>query len=188
MNRSPSRSRVVAATLAILLLAGAAGAIEPAVPMETQAAIISNLWQLDRNFRPHSDTVVLGVVYQSKFRKSLTTATDLSDAFKRGRLPVRCVLLDLSDDRPVADQLMLDGVDAVYLAPLRAADVTMLIPILRARHVRTVTAVDEYVTAGAAVGLSLRGDHAQIVINLSASRAEGADFSARLLNIARVIR
>jgi hypothetical protein len=187
MNCLRFRNRVVPFTLALLLAAAVADAMEPAVPMDTQAAIISNLWQLDRNFHSHSSLLALGVVYQSRFRKSLTAATDLSDAFKRAHLPVRCVLIDLSE-RPLLGELALDGVDAVYLTPLRAVDVPALMPILRARHVRTVTAVDEYVTAGAAVGLSLRGDHAQIVINLSASRAEGADFSSRLLNIARVIR
>jgi YfiR/HmsC-like len=58
---------------------------------------------------------------------------------------------------------------------------------MRVKWIRTVTAVNEHLLAGAAVGLSLRGDHAEIVVNLPASRAEGASFSSQLLRVARIL-
>ena len=44
-----------------------------------------------------------------------------------------------------------------------------------------------YVEAGLSVGLDIERDRPQIVVNLEASRAEGADFGAQLLKLARVL-
>lgn len=175
------------AALLILLLASPASAFEPTVPADVQAAIIAKLWQLDRNFPKHTP-ITLGVLYQEKYRASFVAAHELCDAFSHANLPVQCVLIDISVAPPLTDQLSQRGVDAIYIAPLRAIDIGFLVVVTRARRIRTVTAVSDYVDAGAAVGLALKGDHTQIVINLPAARAEGADFSSQLLKMARVIQ
>jgi hypothetical protein len=51
----------------------------------------------------------------------------------------------------------------------------------------TLTGVAEYVRAGIAVGIGVRDDRPEILVNLAAARAAGADFSAQLLLLARVI-
>jgi hypothetical protein len=186
-TRTMVRRAGAAAILLMAFSAPSAWALEPTVPVDIQAGIIAKLWQLDRNFPKHVP-MTLGVLYQEKFRTSFIVAHDLCDAFARAKLPVRCILIDISAQPTLADQLTRLGVDAIYIAPLRAIDVGMLVLVSRARRIRTVTAVDEYVMEGAAVGLALQGDHAQIVINLPAARAEGADFSSQLLKLARVIQ
>ena len=40
---------------------------------------------------------------------------------------------------------------------------------------------------GLAVGVGLRGKKPEILINLEAARAEGADFNAQLLRLARIV-
>lgn len=187
MNLGTLRRAGLAAIVLLLLAALPASSLEPSLPADVQAGIIAKLWQLDRNFPQHAP-IMLGVAYQEKYRASFVQAHDLCDAFTRARLPVQCVLINISPATPIADQFSGRNIDAVYITPLRAMDVGMLVPILRARRIRTVTAVSEYVDAGVAVGLALRGDHAQIVINLPASRAEGSDFSSQLLKMARVIQ
>jgi hypothetical protein len=175
--------RLAGALLAVALLALPAMAVEPAVPAQVQAAIISKLWQFDRNFVPHGRRFTLGVLYQAKFRISFVAAHDLCHEFESAQLAVRCVLVDISDDTA-----SLQGIDAAYITPLRAVNVEALVAALRLRRIRTVTTVNEYVIAGAAVGLALRGDHAEIVVNLAAARAEGADFSSQLLRLARIVK
>jgi hypothetical protein len=175
--------RLAAAVLLMALLALPAIAVEPAVPPQVQAAIIAKLWQFDRNFVPHGQ-LALAVLYQTKFRISFVAAHDLCHEFEAARLPVRCIFIDITDD---ATPIPLQAFDAAYIAPLRAVNVEALFVALRLRRIRTVTAVNEYVIAGAAVGLDLRGDHAEIVVNLPAARAEGSDFSSQLLRLARIV-
>ncbi len=187
MNMRTTWRAGLGAIMLMVVLAPMAPALEPAVPVDLQAAVISNLWQLDRNF-PRRPQLTLGVLYQEKFRASFVAAHDLCDAFGRSKLPVRCVLIDISGPSSLADQLPASGIDAAYIAPMRAADVGVLVLVLRSKRIRTVTVVDEYMSAGVAVELTLSGDHAQIVVNLPAARAEGADFSSQLLKLARVIQ
>ena len=184
------RQRIGTATVALLivfLVAPGARGVEPTVPAELQAPIIANLWQFDRNF-PRRGPITLGVLYQEKYRTSFVAAHELCDAFLRTRLPVRCVLIDISVPVQLADLLAGHDIDAVYFTPLRAVDVAVLLLPLRTKRIRSVTSVDEYVTSGVALGLALRGDHAQIVVNLPAARMEGSDFSSQLLKLARVIQ
>jgi hypothetical protein len=177
------RFQLAAAVVLTAFLALPAAAVEPAVPAQVQAAIIAKLWQFDRNFVHHGD-LTLAVLYQTKFRISFVAAHDLCHEFEAARLPVRCVFIDVVDD---STPLPLQGIDAAYIAPLRAVNVEALLGLLRTKRIRTVTAVNDYVLTGAAVGLALRGDHAEIVVNLPASRAEGSDFSSQLLRLARIV-
>jgi hypothetical protein len=175
--------QLAAAILLTGLLAFPAAAVEPEVPAQLQAAVIAKLWHFDRNFVPRGQ-LTLAVLYQAKLRTSFVAAHDLCHEFEAARLPVRCVLIDIPDD---ATAIPLQGIDAAYIAPLRAINIEALFATLRARRIRTVTAVNEYVLAGSAVGLALRGDHAEIIVNLPAARAEGADFSSQLLRLARIV-
>ncbi|HEV7484432.1 MAG TPA: YfiR family protein [Thermoanaerobaculia bacterium] len=187
MTRSVQvRFASAAAILLMAFMALPAAAVEPAVPPQVQAAIIAKLWQFDRNF-VHRDSLTLAVLFQSKYRTSFVTAHDLCHEFEAAHLPVRCVLIDISDGAVPPDQQVPQGVDAAYIAPLRAVNIEALFIALRLRRIRTVTAVNDYVLAGSAVGLALRGDHAEIVVNLPAARAEGADFSSQLLKLARIV-
>jgi hypothetical protein len=187
MTRTVTRFAGAAAMLLMAFLALPAAAVEPTVPPQVQAAIISKLWQFDRNFVQHGE-FTLAVLYQTKFRISFVAAHDLCREFEIAHLSVRCLLIDISDGpTPPDQQIPLHGVDAAYIAPLRAVNVEALFVALRIRRIRTVTAVNEYVLAGSTVGLALRGDHAEIVINLPAARAEGSDFSSQLLKLARIV-
>jgi hypothetical protein len=172
--------------LLMAFLALPAAAVEPAVPPQVQAAIIEKLWQFDRNFVQHGE-ITLAVLYQTKYRISFVAAHDLCHEFEAAHLAVRCVFIDISDAAVPLDAQLPRGTDAAYVAPLRAVNVEAVFIALRARRIRSVTAVPEYVLAGSAVGLALRGDHAQIVVNLPAARAEGADFSSQLLKLARIV-
>jgi hypothetical protein len=50
-----------------------------------------------------------------------------------------------------------------------------------------VTGVPEYVERGLAIGVGVKGERPEIVINLDASRAEGAELNAQVLRIARIV-
>jgi hypothetical protein len=51
----------------------------------------------------------------------------------------------------------------------------------------TLAGVPAYVAAGLALGVALRGERPHILINLAASRLEGADLAAELLKLATIV-
>ena len=79
------------------------------------------------------------------------------------------------------------GVRVLYVSPLRAVHVEDVTAVTRAAQITTFTGVPRYVETGMAIGVDLKREHPEIVINLAASRAEGADLAAHLLKLARVV-
>lgn len=70
---------------------------------------------------------------------------------------------------------------------LRAVDLKTITRVSRARQLTTWTGVPEYVEEGISIGIGLSGERPLILINRSASRLEGVDFSSQLLKQAQVI-
>ena len=62
-----------------------------------------------------------------------------------------------------------------------------IIDISRREKIITLTGVPEYVNMGLAVGIDIRENRPQIVINMSAAKAEGADFSSQLLKLSKIV-
>ena len=75
----------------------------------------------------------------------------------------------------------------IYEPPLRAVDIQRIAAATRARHVRSLTAVPGAVADGVAVGLGTRAQRPEILGHLTAAAAEGAEFTAQLLRIARIV-
>ncbi len=73
------------------------------------------------------------------------------------------------------------------MAPLRAVGIDAITEVTRLLNVVTCTGVPEYVSEGLAFGLSILGEHPFIVVNLHASREEGARFSSELLKLSHVV-
>jgi hypothetical protein len=48
--------------------------------------------------------------------------------------------------------------------------------------------MERYVHEGLAVGITVHDNKPKIVVNLPSSKAEGASFSSKLLNLASIIR
>ena len=80
-----------------------------------------------------------------------------------------------------------DAVDALYITPVRAIAMEAITAVSQKRRELTLTGVPEFVDDGLAVGIDLHGQKPRILINLKAARAEGADFEARLLKLAKIV-
>jgi hypothetical protein len=165
------------------------------VPVQAQMPVLLKALQFDRTLYSRARTeIVLGVAYQSRFRESARTR----DAVLRSMagppvpevigIPVRCVALDLSSATPLDSLVARERLDLLYVAPLRAYDLGRLIKVTHEQGLTSMTGVPEYCRAGIALAVGLRHERPEIMVNLAAARAEGAEFSARLLRLARVIR
>ena len=188
--------RVVAAgVLAALGVAGApavASAQEVEVPVHIQVPLFMKVMSFDRQFLVRAGTeVVVGVAFQGGYAASVTARDEVVRALRgmvvgpdgRG---VRAVPIDL-DRVSAEDALARVRPCVLYVAPLRGADVAALAAAARRARVTTVTGVPRYVSLGLAVGARLQGDRPRLLINVEASRQEGAAFAAELLKLAQVV-
>jgi hypothetical protein len=177
----------------LVTFASVAAAQEMEVPVAIQIPLFLKVLAFDRQLHARAGAeVVLGVVFQSGNRASVNARDEVMRAISSVRdsvdgLPVRAVAIDL-DKEPLAGALTRNRVTVMYVAPLRAIDIAAVAAEARTAHVTTMTGVPDYVGRGLAVSVRLQGDRPKLLVNLNASRLEGADLSAELLKLAVVIQ
>jgi hypothetical protein len=180
--------------LLVLGTAMPAAAQEVALPAAVHLPLLVKVLSFDRNFSGRGgETVVVGVLYQAKYRASATVADEVRQALGRlsrsdtGGYLVRVVSIDLDASVDPGQAVSRERIAVLYVGPLRAYSLADITSVTRSAGVTTVTGVPDYVETGLAIGIDLRGGRPEIVVNLAAAKAEGADLSARLLGVARVI-
>lgn len=171
--------------------ASAGAAQDMDVPVAVQIPLFLKVLTFDRQLRARAGTeVVVAVAFQSRNRASVAAKDDALRALASVRdsvdgLPVRAVAIDL-DAENIASALTKHHLTVLYVAPLRAIDIGAIAAAARTAHVTTMTGVPEYVARGLAVGVRLQRDRPKLLVNLTASKLEGADLSAELLKLAVV--
>lgn len=187
--------------LPLVLLALAAGALSPQraraqdmdVPVDLQMSVFLKVISFDRQLHVRAPTeVVIGIAFQGgnrassiardEARRSIAAARDGVDG-----LPIRVESIDLDVER-LGEALRRRALTHLYVTPLRAADIGAIAAATRAARVTTLTGVPRYVARGLAIGVELRAERPRILVNLEASRLEGAELAAELLKLATIVR
>lgn len=183
----------IALVLAVLWT-GTSSAQEMAVPINIQVPLFLKILTFDRNLKDRvGDEIVIAVLYQEKFRRSLNVKDEFIKLMNElpvksvEDIPIRCVSLDISDEIELDSVIARYNADVLYIAPLRAVSAKTIAGVSRAKKKPTLTGVPDYVESGLAVGIGIKGDKPQIIINLPAVKAEGVDFSSQLLKLAKVL-
>lgn len=162
------------------------------MPPQLQAELFVRILSFDRSLQASAGRdVVVGVAVQRGYRASLEMATAFVAAVEalgepsasEPRLHAVLVEMDGGELGPKLDRL---GVEVLYLSPLRAVSIEEVAAAARSRGIRTLTGVPTYVRLGISIGLSVRESQPEILVNLPAARAEGADLSSQLLGLAKV--
>ena len=182
------------AALALCVAAGALGAgpapDEMEVPVGRQVELFARALAFDRHLAGDGP-LVLAVVYQGGSRDSRRAYDDVAAAARAGlrvqRRPVRVVGVDVGAGAPAARDLQRAGAAVAYVAPLRGVDVRAFARSAAGAGVLTLTGVRGYVGAGVGLGVGLRDGRPEILLNRRAAEASGADFSARLLQLATLV-
>jgi hypothetical protein len=181
-------SRVAAAlflTLFVMSATGARGETAP-IPADVQMLLFARIWMFDRSLATH-DEVVVAVLYQSAFRASSDSKDQMILAARAMTRKVRCVPIALDGTSRIEEDLRQVNADVFYVTEMRGVDITTIVRVSRARHIKTISVVMDYIAAGVAIGLRVRNDRPDIVVNLVAAKAEGSDLTAQLLRVATIL-
>jgi hypothetical protein len=187
--------KIFLSILLIVQLPGTAIAGEMETPIDIQIPLFLKVLTFDRNFKKRfGDEIVFGIIYQEKFRTSLNVKNQIEDYLKKPRenkiedVPFRWVSINLGRLSGFKTTLAREKVDIIYIAPLRAIAVEKLVSICRTLGITSLTGVPEYCELGIAIGVGSKGGSPLIIINLPGARSEGADFSSRLLRLAKIVK
>jgi len=164
------------------------------VPVKVQIPLMVKILNFDRNIVARAgDRLVIGVLYQSRYRTSANVADEVCRTVASlppssvSTLEISCVAIDLGVMSALDSALRRNQIRVLYVSPLRAVHLEEIFAVSRTARITTLTGVPLYVESGLAIGVGMKGDRPEIVVNLAASRAEGADLTAYLLKLARVV-
>jgi hypothetical protein len=136
----------------------------------------------------------VGIVYSPADAASAKATEELQSVLYKmqdktvKQLPLQYFLIEYSTGTNLESVVKSRKISLLYLAPGTARAVPEVVRVARALGVTTATAVPDYVRRGISVGIGVRQDRPEILINLPASRLEGCEFDASLLRIATVIK
>ena len=186
-------SKAIAILFGLILLSSKLTPQEMEVPVNVQYPIFLKILSFDRALSERVDgAIVLGIVFQGKNRESLNAKNKFVNSIKNSsikninKIPIRHVEIDI-EKVDLNKSVTENKVNILYMTPLRAVNAESVYSFSRTKKIVTLTGVPKYVESGFAVGLELKKGKPSILINLLAAKAEGIDFSSRLLKLARVL-
>lgn len=167
----------------------------PDTPVEVHLPMIWKIISLDRNAKKDiGPSLRVGVIFQSKNRASFLNKEKIIEVLKRknsnenSEQSIMIFPIEATDPKLLEEDILDADVNVLYITSLRAIDIKEIANIARRHKIRTFTGIAAYVSEGIAVGFDLKGEHTQMVINLTAARSEGADYPVYVLKLARVIK
>ena len=179
----------------LLLFATLGDAQEMPVPVDLQLPLFTKILTFDKNLEQRAgDSLRITVVYQKLYRYSDNTreaffsTAGIMGLRKINGIPIVLLSHDLHTAEELQKFISEQKIDIIYIAPLRAVPVDEITGLSRELKVLSISGVTDYMQQGVSVGLDIKGDKPEIIINKNNSGQEGADFSSRLLHLARIIK
>ncbi|HEY8210596.1 MAG TPA: YfiR family protein [Myxococcaceae bacterium] len=186
------RARAIAIA-ALLLAAPAALAAEQEVSMAQQAVLLLKILKFDRALEARSGgTATIAVVYLENDPDSEAVRAEILSTLEAAThtvnfpLPVKIVRLPYNASRIEKDLAAIKPV-AAYIAPGLEAEIGALGRATRKQGTLTFTEQEAAVRGGLSIGLIAYQARPAIMINLNASKAEGADLSSDLLRLSKIL-
>jgi hypothetical protein len=166
---------------------------EGSVPADLQVALFAKILSFDRNLAARSGSVIeIVVLYQVNNPQSREVGQGFATAFAKAPVlissrAVKVVAVGIEKAFDAAAAMQDRDPDVVYIAPMRALDVSEVIHAVADYGAIAITQARDYVQKGAAIGVELEGGRPHILVNLLAARAQRMDLSAQLLKLAELV-
>ena len=183
----------IGAALSMMTMAAtnSAAAQQMELPAALQVPLFLKAISLDRQRNVRADSeLVVAVCFEGKVHASVAAKEAIAQAFRNAssaKQRIRVVSVNLDHDT-LAEAVEQQHATLVYLAPVRLRDVAEVVAEASHEHVITFTGVADFVERGIAVGAHRNHEHAQLIINREAARAEGAEFGSELLKLSEIVR
>jgi hypothetical protein len=179
----------------LMLLSSFGVYLQSSVSAKEQYLIFMKVLSYNRNLSQQvGDTLKLGIVFQEKYRASTISHREFLLAAKQSSfnkingIPISCISMPFGDYDQLVKDTEANGIDVLYISPLRVVNVKDILKLSRENDLITITAETEYCDAGVSTGLELIDERVRIVINLEGAKEEGTDYSSQLLKLALIKR
>ena len=167
---------------------------QEAVPEEIQVPLFLKILTYDRSLEAKvKDTIRIGILYFPKDARSEKNKGAIIENLRLNKdktingIPFNFMEIEFSDEKKLDEVIKKRRINVLYVSSDGSAMIKKISLITQAEKILTITGRVDYVNQGISVGLAVKEEKPQIVINLSSAKAEGSDFSANLLKVCKVI-
>ena len=164
------------------------------LPEEIQVSLLLKILTYDRSMEAKAkDTLRIGVLYypnddQSKKNKNAIMKYLGSNKDKTiNGIPFSFVEISFISGKKLGDVVTRKKIMVLYVTSDGNKGIKEISELAQTRKILTMTGRVDYVDLGISVGLGIEDEKSQIVINLPSARAEGSDFSAKLLKLCKIV-
>lgn len=167
------------------------------VPLETQLPIIKKIIEFDKNSKYYADqnkTFKIGIVFQSGYKLSNGTRFAIQNISEDQKLNyifgknIEYIPLDLSNGSDISKMISSANIRVAFITPMRAVALEKVSNALKISKVLSITLVSDYLENDFSVGIDYKGDKPQILMNLTSSKEENADFSPQILKLVKILK
>jgi len=182
--------------LILAVAVAARDASADAVPGKNQALLLLRILAYDHNLSNRTDNkhVTIVVLYKSGNSDSDDTSSEVAGAIKDisksttiANNAIQVVRIAYSDKTFDAD-IARTKAAALYVASGLGDSLGTITSTTQNRKLLSFTGNQEYVASGVSVGFSLDDGKPTILVNIPASRNEGADLDVALLRVAKIVK
>ena len=192
--RALALALAAAAALTLRALPLHAQETRDALPATLQIGLLLKALTYDRNLVERAGPeLTIGVVYVAADPASVQAKDEMAETLKAfagktvKKVPIRFVVLEYTTPAELERAVKAGEVEVLYVAPGNAGHLPAVLKVSQSLRIITTTGVPDYVRRGVAVGVGLKQDKPQVLINLRSSRSEGSEFDSRLLRSATIL-
>ena len=165
------------------------------VPVELQAKLLLTALTYDKNLSKGEDeTLRIGLLYFPDVNQSKKEALEfykVLESFKdkkvRG-LNLSTVLFACNGCSNLRSKISAKHIDVLYISKAKKEVVKDVIKVTQSTKVLSLTSTASYVSMyGISMAVGLKDNKPKIYLNLSSTKAEGADFSAKFLRVVEIV-
>jgi hypothetical protein len=163
------------------------------VPVNIQFKIFLKILSYNRNLDLTDGKLNILIIYQNNFRTSLNVKNNIIDYFEKEKIynfenvPLLINSISINNETDIENYLNKNKCQVIYITPVRSFDFELFKDLCHKQKILSLTGVTEYVYNGISVGIDIKGEKPDILINLKSAKLEGADFSSQLLKISTII-
>jgi hypothetical protein len=165
------------------------------LPPSRQVVIIMRALAYDGNLKTRAGGAIdIAVLYKKGHARSEQMAASMAKAFgalsatQVAGLPISVSRLGYGGGEALGKSIGTGNIDLVYVCEGLEGELGAITEVTRRAHSLTVGSRQEHVHGGLSLGVFQTEEKVIILLNLQASRQEGAAFAADLLRLASVIR
>jgi hypothetical protein len=167
---------------------------QKSLPEELQVPLFLKILTYDRSLGGKvQDTIHIGVLYFPDNEQSQKNKDAIIENLKLNRdktingVPFSFMEIEFSTEKSLDEVTSEKRVNILYITSDGSDIPKGVSQITQAKRILTITGRVDYVSHGISVGLGVKEEKPQIVINLPSVRAEGSNFSANLLRLCKVV-